>query len=392
MKSENSGAPPVTREAGELGLFTRLRERSVRATPGETADLSDLERDDPCGAANFTALARRFGWARSADGSWVLERHPRWAPGWIDSALTSNWHDLFESAFGYRMPEPLRSWKYRDNALAGMGAWRDGALVGFYGGMTRGVLFFGKPEFAAQIGDVMVRPEERGVMTRTGPFQLAASTFLERSMGYGRRHLLGFGFPTDKALKVGQKMGLYEQVDQMMELAWDAKDHWTARLDHCQALDAAHAEAVDSLWARMASRFQASVLGVRDWAYVRGRFLDHPINRYECLLVRQRFSRRPKGVVVLRDQGDDGLELLDLIGDPDEFEDLVRAARRRAAQLGRSRVFMWLTEGHAPRLAASNARIKPLGLMVPANVWTAGPSVAELTRRWWLTGGDADFR
>jgi hypothetical protein len=30
--------------------------------------------------------------------------------------------------------------------------------------------------------------------------------------------------------------------------------------------------------------------------------------------------------------------------------------------------------------------------MVPANVWTNGPPVAELTGRWWLTGGDADFR
>ena len=382
-------APNGTSDAA---LLTELEQRSRGVAVGERADLGDLLARDPCGPTRFESLAKRFGWNHDDEG-WVRERVPRWTPGWVEAHHEEQWMQLFEAAFDYRMAAPLWRWKYRHNPLPGMGAWRGGELVAFYGGMAREVLFFGRPEMALQIGDVMTRPDERAVMTRSGPFQLAASTLIERT--FGMPYLLGYGFPTDKALKVAQRLGLYEQVDQMMELSWDAEDSFAARFDEAVTLQPEHQRTVDALWAGMAQAFKADVIGVRDWNYVMDRYPSHPLNRYECLLVRQRLTRRAKGVLVVRDHGGNdvgGVEILDLIGPVADWPDLIRAARRWIAVKGRTRAYLWVTKSHAPLLAGTAPQMREMELMVPANVWTAGPSAEELQGKWWLTGGDTDFR
>lgn len=375
-----------------MDMVAELAARTHGAQPGDTADLDALQALDEYGADAFAPLAQRFGWQRQPDGRWQLARQPRWMPGWVERSQEDAWLDLFEAAFGYRMDAGLYRWKYRHDPRPGMGAWRDGQLVAFYGAMTRHVLHFGKPERTVQIGDVMTLPQERGVMTRSGPFQIAASTFIERSVGYGRPFLFGFGFPTEKALAVAQKLGLYEQVDQIMELVWQPQTDWRGRLDRCEPLQAKHRPVVERLWQSMARRYTGSVIGLRDWDYLQDRFATHPLNRYSMLLVRQRFTGRPKGVLVVRDRQDQGLEILDLVGNPDHFGDLIRAARHEAHRLGRHRAFLWLTESHCHLLGPTSPQQGPLGLVVPANVWTKGPSADELRGRWWLTGGDMDFR
>ena len=375
----------------DAALLEELAQRSVGVPAGARANLDDLLIRDRCGPVLFAALAQRFGWLRDDDG-WLRNRVPRWTPGWVQARHEEAWMSLFEKAFGYRMAEPLWRWKYRHNPLPGMGAWRDGELVAFYGGMSRDVIYSGKREGALQIGDVMTRPDERGVMTRTGPFQLAASTFIERTSGYGMPTLFGYGFPTDKALKVAERQGLYQQVDQMMELSWGPADAFAGALDSVEELTPRHEDAVNALWLAMAAAMTASAVGVRDWGYLADRYQLHPVNRYQCLLVKHRITRAPKGVLVLRDRGDDGIEVLDLVGDPAYWPHLIRTARRFAMSNGRQRAYLWTTRSHVPMLATTGPDIRELELMVPANVWTPGPPAEELQGKWWLTGGDTDFR
>jgi hypothetical protein len=258
--------------------------------------------------------------------------------------------------------------------------------------MPRATLFFGEPVSTVQIGDVMVHPQERGVMTRSGPFQIAASTFIDRSVGYGRPHLFGFGFPTDKALQVAQKLGLYERVDQMTELSWPAADSWRARMLRGDKITPQHRPMIDRAWQAMAQDFRGSVLGVRDAGYIEQRYQAHPTVAYECLLVRRVLTGAVKGLVVLRSIDKDQAELMDLIGPRRNFPALVAAARRWAWRNGASRVRAWVTASHANLLAATAPSATPMDLMVPANVWSAGPSADELRGRWWLMAGDTDFR
>lgn len=371
-------------------ILAELDDRTACLQTGERAPVGDLEQQDPYGAEAFAALARRYGLGRE-DGGWVLGKKPRWRPGWMTAEHDTECLDLFEAAFGYRMDQRLWLWKYRDAPARGVGVWRDGRLVGFYGAMPRPVLFRGQPTSAVQIGDVMVHPHERGVLTRSGPFQIAASTFIDRSVGYHRPHLFGFGFPTSKALQVAQKLGLYEQADQMAEVAWEPGHTWQARLLRCVPLRPSDRRAVDQLWRAMAADFSDSIIGVRDAQYVERRYRAHPTVAYECLLVRRVLTGAAQGVVVLRRQQDEA-ELVDLIGPRRAFPALIAAARDWAGKKRAARLKAWVTASHASVLAATGASVTPMDLVVPANVWSPGPAVAELRDRWWLMAGDTDFR
>jgi hypothetical protein len=52
----------------------------------------------------------------------------------------------------------------------------------------------------------------------------------------------------------------------------------------------------------------------------------------------------------------------------------------------------WVTASHAGLLSQNATSVTTLDLAVPANIWTKGPSPAELRGKWWLTAGDTDFR
>jgi hypothetical protein len=383
------GAPADSAEE----VLTALRRRVEQLEPGRTADLGDLSRADRFGPDAFAALARRFGLADCGNGEWRQDKAPRWTPGWIGPADQQRCLDLFESAFGYRMDERLWRWKYRDANPLGVGVWQGDRLVAFYGGMPRDVLVRGQAASAVQIGDVMVEPSQRGVMTRSGPFQIAASTFLERRIGNGRPHLLGFGFPTAKALQVAQRLGLYAEVDQIAQITWTAGASWKQRIGMRMAsVTPADAAVVDMLWDRMASDFAGSIIGVRNWNYIEARYLRHPTVEYRCLLVKARFGGAAHALIVLRALEDGNAELVDIVGPRASFDAAVRAARDWAAGVRATRVTAWITASHANTLDLQSAEIASLDLFVPTNVWSPGPAVDEVRGRWWLMAGDTDFR
>ena len=391
MKSEIPPAP-IDPASADRELVAALYRRTADVAAGAVLELDDLERRDPYGADAFAALARRFGAVRTENG-WQIERQPRWRPSWVAPDQEAQCFDLFELAFGYRIDPNLWRWKYRDAASPGMGVWRDGQLVAFYGAMPRPVLFLGQPASTVQIGDVMSHPAERGVMTRSGPFQIAASTFIDRSVGYGRPRLFGFGFPTAKALQVAQKLGLYESVDQICELTWPAANgDWRQRLLQCAPATGGDAATIDQLWQSMAADFRDSIIGVRDARYVRERYREHPTVAYQCLLVRRALTGRPQGLAVVRRPDAERVELMDLIAPRRRFPALLGAVRRWAAAQGAQRVTAWITQSHAQAFAATGAAQSPIDLMVPANVWSRGPSAEDLRGRWWLMAGDTDFR
>lgn len=389
MKSET--LPPPDAAAADRALVAALNRRTADVPAGAAVDLADLQRMDPYGPEAFEKLARRFGVAPAASG-WQLERPPRWRPDWVRPEHEAQCFDLFEVAFGYRIDPALWRWKYRDTAAPGMGVWRDGRLVAFYGAMPRPVRFLGEPAATVQIGDVMVHPAERGVMTRSGPFQIAASTFIDRSVGFGRPQLFGFGFPTAKALQVAQKLGLYEGVDQICELTWSAGPTWTERLLRCAPAGPQEGAAIDKLWHKMAQDFRESIVGVRDAKYIDERYRKHPTVAYQCLLVRRVLTGAPQGLVVVRQPEPDRVELMDLVAPKRNFAALIAAVRRWAADHGANRVTAWLTESHADVLTGTSPQRQQLDLVVPANVWSPGPSAGQLRGRWWLMAGDTDFR
>lgn len=320
---------------------------------------------------------------------------PKWHPRILAANQMPQMLGLFKKTFDHDMTPATWQWKYGSNSGREIGVWRDNQLIAHYGGISRKILFFGEPQTAVQIGDVMVDAGERGTLSRKGPFFLMAATFLEHYIGYGKPYLVGFGFPNERAMKVAERLGLYTEVGRMVEFSWQPRSQlplWGTRLQlisHEQT-DLA-TTAVNECWQRMAADMSTAMIGVRDWHYLQYRYLNHPNQHYQIILIKNRFGGRSRGVLVLR-HDPHGCEIIDIIAPLNEISLLVLHARRLAGINGNSRLLCRITENFAAHFAAAGGLRQPLDIRIPASTWGAVPSADSLRDHWWLMSGDTDFR
>lgn len=302
---------------------------------------------------------------------------------------------LFAETFGHPLHESLWHWKYapgRGRALFTVSA---AGPVAHYGGLSREVLYFGRREWACQPVDVLVRPQERGVLTRRGPMFLAADALLEAEMGTGKRHLLGLGFPTVRHLALGARLGLFVPGGRLVELHWATREavkkDWRMVCRDMRAWPAARFDRfADQAWADMAADMGDHILGVRDAAWLRYRYLSHPLHRYEVIAVRRRWSQCC-GVIVVR-RHEDACELLDLVGARAAWPMLIDAARWYAHRQGVAALSGWFAEACGPMLETAGSRKTVLDVSNVAFLRTGVPPPEQVRDRWWLSAGDTDFR
>jgi len=342
------------------------------------------------------ALAQRMGLSPLPDQPGMYRKHRdahAWTLRWLRHDDFELWHALFVRCFGHSMPLAQWRWKYRDAERVGVGVFTEGRMVAFYGGMPRPLRVLGQAMAGVQVGDVMVDPAFRGSLSRRGPFQMAASTFLEQQLSPGAPCQLGFGFPNTRAMAVAHRLGLYREVDEVVELSWQAPAAalpWWLGAELCSAARAL-AQA-DRLWAQMQAGFKDSVLGVRDAAYLRTRYAEHPSHTHEWLGLRHRLSRQVLALAVARRHADGRLEILDLLGPRDRLQAMVQAVLVHAQRTAAPLVSLWLTRSHLHVLQDSQPQVHTLEVKVPTNAWTPDPHGPVVDQRWWLTGGDIDFR
>jgi hypothetical protein len=240
----------------------------------------------------------------------------------------------------------------------------------------------------------MVDPDLRGSLSRRGPFQMAASTFLEQMLGQGGPCQIGFGFPNARAMTVAQKLGLYRAVDEVLELTWPASARGPGgALTASRRADAEEAcSHGDRLWRDMRQAMPDALLGVRDSRHLQWRYAQHPAHAHVWLLLYGRLSGRVLALAVCRQETDKRWEILDLVGHPNRLPALVKAAQAHVRQAGGAEVFMWMTRSQTHRLAQSQPAVRDLQVLVPTNVWVPPNHDGPLDGPWWLTGGDTDFR
>lgn len=313
---------------------------------------------------------------------------PRWR---ISHVLPKDFPEvsvLFQEVFGHPMSRELWEWKYgagRGNAVM---ARKDGNVVAHYGGMYRDILLCGKPDWAFQICDVMVHAKERGVLTRQGPFSLAAATCAEI---YGP---LGYGFPNKRAMQVAEKMGLYAEAGQMAEVRWVPGTtglRLRTRVRNLGLHDAVSGRALaNQVWGQMANDLRDGVVGVRDWDYLEHRYFRHPHHQYEVLLVSARLTGKPLGIAVLR-RHEASCELLDVIAPLRNLGQVIDQARRMTGRWGLPYLYCWITKNHLPLLLACEGKEEALDISIPTSCWTSDPRSEQIKGKWWLMSGDTDF-
>jgi len=301
---------------------------------------------------------------------------------------------LFKACFDTAMSSAVWDWKYGEGRGEGVVLLSDsGSPVGHYGGITRDVAYFHAPARAAQVGDVMVLPSERGILKRHGAFYRMMTAYSEAQVGYGAPHLLGVGFPNTRHMRLAERLGLYAHVDTMIEFRWAAR---TEKRPFGQLIREVPGEDwtdatpfADTMWRRMQRDFSDSIIGLRDGAYIKRRYLDHPDRLYRVWRVYGAFGARKLGLIVTKAQ-QDWWEVLDLIARRSDLPVLVRAALSLAP--GGKGLKMWVSDSHAHLVDVCDPERHDPGVVIPNSSWSPGPPREKLQGKWWLTGGDTDFR
>ena len=318
-----------------------------------------------------------------------------WSTDWAHPADEAELLELFTAAFGSNMHLGLWRWKYAGIDPIGVLVRRENRAVAFYGSIPRAISFCGTPSMAVQIGDVMVHPSERGVLTRSGPFFLAASFFWHNCLGTDRPYYaFAFGFPSERPYRVGERLGLYVKAGDISRVGWPALKAGPNPLLRVRPWDATMGAAVDQIWFDMLAAMSQHIVGVRDFAYFQHRYLEHPTVDYKIYLVSTRLVGKPFAIIVVRDD-DDELELVDIVAPPARLEALVKIVRRLAFNLGKAKAYTWITSPHAALFAGETGVVSPTGIVIPAFNSTDpsdGTPPAEIDGRWWLMAGDMDFR
>lgn len=310
---------------------------------------------------------------------------------------------LFAQVFGHPMSEALWQWKYADGRGLATGTRNaEDSLIAHYGGTVRTLVLDGQERAAVQLGDVMVMEQARGVLSRNGAFATAAQSFLQQHMGTQAGFAVGFGFPNERAARLGEALGLYETLGEIRALEWPGQPtgqgsrtirRWaTAPLDWA---DPRTPGMLDALWRALRSDARHFVLPRRDANWWRHRFANHPDGPYGIWWVRHRFTRRVLGAVVLR-PGAAAWEIIDWLAPLRHMETVMVAARALAASAGASVLTGWFSAPLAEQLCAMPALADATSQRACTNCVTVARNPAltpeMLGRPWWLTGGDTDFR
>jgi hypothetical protein len=313
---------------------------------------------------------------------------PRWTLHRAFSEQDEEVLALFEQVFGHAMPLAQWRWKYAQAPMRGLMLRRGGALVGFYGAMPRKMASAGALVNTVQNGDVMVLPGE-SVLGRHGAMQRLVTAYVGEFVGPGKDYEFAYGFPNERAFRLGVKLGIYIEAAHLWTATWAPAQQtlpWWLREEEMSARELG---AIERLWAGMRKDWADFHIPVRDAAYWQSRFLSHPTNQYRLVLLKRRWTGQPVCALVLR-RHPGHVEWLDFVGSASAVPLAVAAGRRMAARCGNQPLIASFSQPLASRFAAEAATCQPSPVHVPVD---ARPSDdhRSYVGRLWLMGGDTDF-
>lgn len=303
---------------------------------------------------------------------------------------------LHVRVFGPGASAAWHEWKYGAGAGLGSGVWQGDELVAHCGGLPRTLWREGRRTGGIQIGDVLVAPEWRGLLTRRGPFFQASSYFYGRHVGGRSGHDIAFGFPSERHMRLGTTLKLLWDAGPIHALTWQlspqhqATGSWAWRWSPLDPAQRGFDAVVDRTWQMMRAKCSTLVLGERSAAYVRWRFLERPGRTSQLFVLRRPWPVSPVGIAVLDLQGPQA-QWLDWIGDPGVLKFASRACAAEAAARGATSMVAWCSPAVAEALRETGIDHQSVTarLGIPRASALSEQELPGL--RWWFMGGDTDF-
>lgn len=318
-------------------------------------------------------------------------KKPRWRAIDAQAIHEENLLALFNDSFGHRTSAAHWQWKYRFAASPGTLVLEGERAVAFNGGMPRNAYIQGALETVVQMGDVMVSPDQRGILTRRGPFYLSVMHFFKAQVGPGKNYSIAFGFPNARHARLGVKQGLYCQVDKIVQGRWPARAGRSLLLGS-HPLDVTQLALIEPLWKQMQADAQTLAICARDAQWIEHRYFNKPNQSYIVLKVFHRLTRQIRGVIVLKPQGDDGVEILDIIAPQKNFPSLINIAQMATHRLGQKWLFGWFSPQAMRWSETTQPIIEETDVVIPGSAVNDETWSLRVKERWWLMGGDTDFK
>lgn len=317
---------------------------------------------------------------------------------------------LHTLVFGPAADAAWFAWKYGAATEQGqgqaIGVWHDADLIAYCGGLPRTLWQRGERRNGLQIGDVMVHPQWRGILSRRGPFSQVSKTFYDSRLGteQSRAFQLGFGFPNARHLKLAVALGLLHDGGEMECLHWRVDPMgmdslpWNWKWQTLDPSSERFANSVNDAWTVMRASAQALSIGQRDAAYLRWRFAQRPPDvgtpaaaaRYRFFALHRRWSRTCAGVAVMDLRGGSA-HWLDWVGPLSLMPLVSTACRQEAARAGAAEMLTWASPAVAKQLTGTGITQRELcaKIGIPCASDLKPEEVSGL--RWWFMGGDTDF-
>ena len=277
----------------------------------------------------------------------------------------------------------------------------DGELVAHYACLPVVLNLEGTHALAGQGIDSMVHPDHRRGLKKEGPFLAAARHYFE-TWGNAKVCALGFGYPNQRAFRIGVKLlgyvPVFENLPVLYRNFFEHSDDERVGAGHADALEVRRIERFDerfdTLWNSLEPRYPVAV--VRDARYLNWRYLGCPHIEYECYEVRH--ASQLRGWFVLR-AGWNQLPILavtDLLAAPDDEAVVAVALRyavRRARATEQARVELWLPRQHPHFEHALRAGFdtEPCNYHLCVMLYRRELELERIRRQWYYTIGDSDL-
>lgn len=312
-----------------------------------------------------------------------------------DSALATL-QPLFEEVFKHSVSLALLQWKYADQRGESWVATDEAGRTAMHCGLSfRRVLLGGKAVKAAQLVDLMAPPKARGLSRHDSPFTTLMLQILHTLPRPDNVAGIAFGFPSERAMRLGEHMGVYREVDRLMALEFAPlrSANSTTRWRELLKIEAADQIMVDSLWREMARDFSQFSIGIRDATYLKHRYLAHPDKHYTLLVIEKKgfWRTKPIGLAVVG-PGAERRELLDVVCASKHMQAVIQATQCWLAENKGDALQFLITQRFARQLEGFATHCESTQFRIMGNPFSPAASTIYLDKRWWLTGGDTDYR
>ncbi len=295
---------------------------------------------------------------------------------------------LFNSIFPREMTLEEWRWKYlgRGNTkvYSSVAVHPEQGIVAHYGGVPHRMTYLGREVHGLAIGDVMVHPGFRHFKT----FKKMAELVPDEAARDG--FILGYGFPSERALRLPEKLGLYEKVEDIVEANRDitSRNNLPRFLYKFFPLDYDDAR-IGRLWDECKGEIGLAV--IRDQDYFKWRYRDHPFQNYEFWGLRLRTSTRLTGLAVLKKE-QERILLMDFLCRRKHLPPLIIKVENYTLSSGRKRLTVWIPPYLEKPFEEMGFSTGPAGTCIPRTTHEKGLKKHEIEGRFFYTFGDTDFQ